>query len=184
MRANRLIFSIGILFLILISCSSFKHNFKKEKGINSAIQNAIIDFSKKSNIYKKGVVFSVSTHELENNNDLFVIRIAENNAKMLMKKEAVIGSKGKLASQYLKDDNGKLFFWWDDSHPLEQETIDIFKEYNILANNELDVLDIEIDDSKKAVHYYFCKNGSPSNYKKVTTNKGIGYYHVPKTNCQ
>jgi len=124
---------------------------------------------------------------LNNNKDLFVVRIGVNTMKMIMKEEVEIGSKGSLASRYLKKDDGKLFFWWDDDYALNQETIDVFKEYDLLLKDNLEgnfeFYDIEIDDSKKAVHYYFCKNGLSSNYKKVTTNKGIGYYKTPSIKC-
>ncbi len=181
-KISLMLLSYGTIVL-LVSCKSFKNELIQDNGIHNAIQNAILDFSKTSHIYSKGKVFSVSVSELENDKNLFVIRIGENSGKMFQNKEAKVGSKGKLASRYLKKKNGKLFYWWDDDYPLNQETISIFKEYNLLTSDKLEVYDSEIDDSKKAVHYYFCKDGPSNNYEKITTNIGIGYYDIPNIKC-
>lgn len=97
-----------------------------------------------------------------------------------MTKEAVLGSKGRLPSRYIEK-NGKLFFWWDDDYSLTENTLAVFNKYNLLQgdkNGTIKVPDSIIDDAEKAAHYYFCKEDL-SKYKRVITNKGVGYYDAP-----
>lgn len=98
--------------------------------------------------------------------------------------DAVIGSKGKLASRYVIK-NGKLFFWWDDNYPLTEETLAVFKEYDILTEvmERGWIPDSSIDDAKKGAHYYFCRKDA-FRYKRVVTNITTGYYEPPKLKCK
>ena len=97
---------------------------------------------------------------------------------------AVIGSKGKLPSRYVIV-KGKLFFWQDDNYPLTEETLSVFKRYNILTEvMERGMLpDFIINDAAKAAHYYFCRDNI-SNYKRVVTHVATGYYKPPKLKCK
>lgn len=173
------------LFLALASCCLSKKGFEVSKNPNDAIHIAIADFSNNSKLYKKDSIFSVELLGLTNHNDLIVVRIGKNNRKMLLTSEVSVGSKGKLASEYLEKD-GKLFFWWDDDRPLTKEAIDVFDRYDLLQDDQggtLKVPEFIIDDSQLGAHYYFCKFDF-SKFKRVITNKGLGYYDPPHLRCR
>ena len=174
-----------ITIVIIESCSSFKPQLKSNGDKETIINNAIIDFSKTKKLYKRDTVFSVKVLELTNNNDILVVRIIKNNTKVLITDDITVGSKGgKVPTRYIEKE-GKLFFWWDDDYALTEEALKVFSKYNLLQDNEggwVKFPDFTIDDAQKAAHYYFCKENL-TKYKKVVTNKGIGYYDPPKVNC-
>jgi len=193
------------LILLLGSCGTFKKELAQKGGQKEVAQNAILDFSNTSGLYKKDSVFSVWVHEplykmlLEETNDgngrwiegkpyqgMIAVSVGANYNKILLTDSTKVGYKGvKIPTRYVEKDN-KLFYWWDEDYPLTQETLTVFKKYNLLVENDLDGVieyyDFKIDDAQKGVHYYFCKNDL-TNYKKVTTNKGIGFYDAPTLNC-
>lgn len=184
-KQSALILIIGIFFLYA-SCGTFKKDLiQTGNQIDAIIHNSILDFSNTNKIYKRDTVFSVSILELNKNKGLLVVRISKNNMKMLLTDSTKVGSKGKLASRYLEKE-GKLFFWWDDNYQLTQETLVMFNRYNLLLDNNIDGVtefyNFGVNEAQKATHYYFCKNNL-TKYKKVITNKGIGYYDVPKLDC-
>lgn len=77
------------------------------------------------------------------------------------------------------------FFWWDDNYPLTEETLAVFKEYDILTEvmERGWIPDSSIDDAKKGAHYYFCRKDA-FRYKRVVTNITTGYYEPPKLKCK
>ncbi len=195
--------SILIIVVVLISCASSKKDFTKMGGLDEAIQNAILDFSKKSRLYKKNSVFTVWAQDtlyrmvLDKSNenkykwvegDLYeqtiAVSITASYNKILMTDSTKVGSIGKFPSRYIERD-GKLFYWWDSDQPLKQETLDALGKYGLLQDDEggwVKFPDMTINDAQKAAHYYFCRNNLKK-YKRVTTNKGIGYYDAPKLDC-
>ena len=184
MRIKYFLILIAIL-LFFENCGSFKRELIRIGDEENAIKNAILDFTNTSRLYKKSTVFSVSVFVLNNNEELLVVRIGKNNTKMLLTASTKAGSKGKIPSRYIEQE-GKLFFWWDDNYPLTEKTLAVFREYNLLQDDENGRIifpDSKIDDAQEAVHYYFCKNDL-SRYKKVVTNKGVGYYVPPSLNCR
>lgn len=194
-------FLLVLVFLLLLeNCRTFKNELILNGDHNNAIQNAILDFSSTSRLYKKAAVFSVSFHDtlyrmiLEETNDgnhrwvegkpykgIVAISISVEYNKLFLAADAKVGSKGKLPSRYIEKE-GKLFYWWDDDYPLKKEALTIYHKYNLLQGNVISALDFSINDAQKGVDYYFCKNDL-SKYKKVITDKGIGYYNAPKLNC-
>lgn len=174
-----------IIPVIFLSCSSLKKGLELNNDENEPIEVAIQDFTKSSKLFKKDSVFSVELLGLINNKEVIVVRIGRNVTKLLLTKDATVGSLGKLPSRFIEKD-GKLFFWWDDEYALTENTLTVLKKYHLLQddqNGSIKVPDnIIFNDSQKAVHYYFCK-GDYTNFKKVTTNKGIGYYEIPLLNC-
>lgn len=174
-----------LITTIIEGCSTAKKAFVKSgDSLDDAIQTAILNFSTIRKLYKKDSVFSVGISELVNNKDLIVVGVRKNNRKLLLTKDAKVGSKGKLPSRYIEKD-GKLFFWWDDNYPLTEDALAIFNKYNLLQDDKdgaIKIADFIIDDAQKAAHYYFCKNDIFS-YKRVITNKGIGYYDPPSLKC-
>lgn len=193
------------LLVLLESCSAFKKELAQTGGEKEAVENAILDFSNTSGLYKKDTVFSVSFQDplyrmvLEETDDgngrwvegqpykgIVSVSIGADYNKMLLTDSTKVGSKdAKLPTRYIEKE-GKLFYWWDDNYPLTQKTLDILGKYDLLLNNDMDGVvefyDFATNDARKGVHYYFCKNDL-TQYKKQTTNKGIGYYDAPDVDC-
>lgn len=200
-------FPLFCLFL-LGSCISFKYNsFNKELiqtgSGNEAIHNAILDFSHIGKLYIKDSVFSVSFLDTlyrkvliksndgykwingEINEGTIAVSIIASYNKFLLTAETKAGGRGKLPSRYVEKD-GKLFFWWDNNYPLTEETLAVFNKYHLLQDDEggkIKFPEFEIDDSRKGVDYYFCRNNL-TKYKKVIASKAIGYYEPPKLGCE
>lgn len=177
--------------MIFEGCTSVKNTFAKSGNYqDDAIQIAILDFSKTRKLFKKDAVFSVELVGLSKNDNVMIVRIGKNNRKLLLTKDTKIGSTGKLPARYFEKE-GKLFFWWDDSYPLTKEAFAIYKKYNLLQDDEngrIAIADFIIDDAQKGVHYYFCKNDVSFYkrviYKRVITNRGVGYYTPPDIKCK
>ncbi|HUX53918.1 MAG TPA: hypothetical protein VMV56_05870 [Williamwhitmania sp.] len=204
MKTHRFIFFISIL-LLFVNCASFKGRaLIQTGGKNEAIQNAILDFSNSSKLYKADSVFSVLfldtvrrmvLSKLDDGSykwiigraykGIIAVSISASHNRFLYTADTKVGSKGKLPSRYVEK-SGKLFFWWDDNYALTEEVLDVFRRYELLQDDEggtIKFLDSRINDAQKATDYYFCKKDL-TNYKKVTTNKAIGYYEPPKLSCK
>jgi hypothetical protein len=168
--------------IVALGCTPFKHIVAQSEDRNEIIQNVILDFSS-TKLYRNNTVFSVKTGDMDEN--ILIVRIGKNNTKLLITSNAVVGSfSSSLPSRFIEK-QGKLFFWWDDYYPLTEEALSIYKKYNLLQDDEGSVItvpDFIIDDAQKAAHYYFCRDDL-SKYKKIITNKGIGYYDPPKLRC-
>ena len=194
----------SILALLLVnSCASLK-GLNQSGGKREVIQNAILDFSNTTNLYKKDSVFSISyqdtlykmtLEELDDGTSKWVrdgiyegvtaVSISANDNKFLLSSDTKIGSKGKLPSRFIEKE-GRVFFWWDDDYLLTKEALAVFKKYNLLQDDEgglITVSDFAIDDAQKGAHYYFCEDNI-SKYKRIITNKGMGYYDPPSLNCK
>lgn len=198
-----------MLVFLLISylfegCYSPKAIIKNGENITeSAICNAISDFTDNCNLFKRDSIFYVSIRDtalylvLQSNMndtrwvceqtypDILTIEISSDINKIPYLSDAIIGSKGKLPSRYLII-KGKLFYWDDDNYPLTEETLAIYKKYNALTdiidvNNKV-LPDLIIDDAQEAAHYYFCKKNT-SKYKRVITSVALGYYKPPRVKC-
>jgi len=168
------------------SCTSVKKAFVRSgNNLDDAIQIAISDFSKTRKLFKKDSVFFVDVMGLKNYNELIVVSVGNNISKLLVTKEAQIGSKGKLPSRYIEK-GGKLFYWWDDNYPLTEDALDVFKKFNLLQDDKNGRIQLpkrlRFDETEKDVHYYFCKNDA-STFKKIVTNRGMGYYVPPSLKC-
>lgn len=202
MKLNNLL--LLSLLLLLGSCGAFKKELIQSGGQKEAMQNAILDFSNTSSLYKKDTAFSVWVHNplykmiLEETKDgngrwvegkpyenVIAVSISADYNKMLLTDSTVVGKKGvKMPTRFIEK-NGKLFYWWDKDYPLTQEALDVFGKYNLLQDDEDGTIlfpDFTINDAQKGIDYYFCKNNLTS-YKKVKTNKGIGFYDAPILNC-
>jgi hypothetical protein len=185
MRLNCIMMKMKCFFLMIatiaLGCTSIKKALIQSGGRNEVIQNAILDFSK-TRLYKKDTIFSVKTGDMDKN--VLTVRIGKNSTKLLLTANTKVGSHSKLPSRFIEKE-GKLFFWWDDDYPLTEEALAIYKKYHLLQDDEggiITVPDFIINDAQKAAHYYFCWDDL-SIYKKVITNKGIGYYKPPKLKC-
>jgi len=194
-----------LLLVLVAACGSFKDELSQVGGSQSIAHNAILDFSNTSKLYKKDSVFSVRIYNplyasvLEETVDgnyqwvngepytgLIAVSIVATYHKMLLPDSTNIDEKkGTVPTRYFEKD-GKLFYWQDDDFELTQKALTIFKKYNLLVENNLagiiEFYDYGTNDAQKGVNYYFCTNDL-TNYKKVTTNKAIGYYTPPMINC-
>lgn len=201
----RVYFLTLVVVFLSFSCSSFKGELIKYGSKQEAVKNAILDFSNTTTLYKKDSVFSIRVYDplykmvlinTDNGNgkwiesepyeNIIAISIVSNYNKMLLTDDNRVGEKGgKLPTRYVERD-GKLFYWWDDNYPLTDEILSVLKKHDLLAENNLDGIigyyDFETSDLEKGVDYYFCKNNL-TNYEKVITNKGIGFYDIPEFEC-
>lgn len=190
-------FILVVVLILIHSCSSSKTVYQTG-GIKEAITNSINDFSS-TQLYKRGDVFEVSFTEdyylfslKEDDNgtyawlpdknypEIYGISILNNNTKFAYN-ESDIGKVSKNVPSVVLKKRGKLFYWWDDNVPLTKRVVDILSEFNLL-NDTQENIDYRINDSQKAMHYYVCK-GNIAKYRRVLTNKAIGYYSPPNLNC-
>jgi len=191
--------------LLIFGCSSLKKSMiaTGENLQETAIHNAILDFSTNCNLFKKDSVFSVNFRDSVFHKAILE-RVDEKNYKDGRTHEWKRGSlydgivavgilafpgyqyyyseetKAKLPSRYIIKD-GKLFYWSDDNYPITEEMIAVLRRYNLLQT-DLIIPEYGTDDSKKGADYYFCKNNL-SKYKRLVTNIGFGNYKLPKIDC-
>lgn len=194
-----------LTFHLVCACGTFKKELRQTGGQQAAAQNAIHDFSRTTRIYKEDSVFSVKIHdplyrmflgktdegnskwvEGEPYKGVIAVSISADYNKILLTDNMKVGKKGvEIPTRYIEKD-GKLFYWQDDDYPLTQEALTVFERYNLLAENNLDGIiefyNFKINDAQKGVDYYFCTNDL-TKYKKVTTNKAIGFYVPPRLDC-
>lgn len=169
--------------LLFISCSTWKQSIVSKGTKNEAIKNAIIDFLHKGKFDKKDTVFSIYLKDIKDN--IWGISISEEPNKIAVITENKIDYSYKAFPTNYMEQGGKLFYWKDSTQVISTELID--KLYKM---SRVDTAIIgqffprrERDDSKKAMHYYFCKNNLLI-YKRVYTQIGMGWYEVPELNCK
>lgn len=175
-----------LVMIVLISggCGSSAKVMERNLEQRDPIQIAIEDFSQNCSLYKKDSVFSVRLLQPRNNDEKIIVRVGRNYKKMLLKSSSTVGSRGQLASRYIEK-NGKLFFWWDDNYALTEDALAVFRKYNLLQDDEdgfLKMSDFITTKSISEAHYYFCKERF-TGFKRVVSNKGVGYYTPPKLEC-
>ncbi|UGU18157.1 hypothetical protein LS482_09780 [Sinomicrobium kalidii] len=184
MKLHNYIFIVLVFFLI--NCSSWKRMLVDKGTQNDAVQNAIIDFLYTSRLSKSDSVFSIYVENIDDN--VLGVKVGGEFNKLLPGPENRIGTKSSdFPSRYIEKE-GKLFYWVDSTHILTKDMVSILSKYNHIdslnVNGFIGIPETSslIDDSKKVVHYFFCKSNI-SMYKKVTTNIGMGYYEPPKLDC-
>lgn len=189
-----------LISVVVLSCSPYKKDLVSHGNKNQTIKNAIIDFSNTSRLYRKHFVFKVQLidtlyskklEKIDERNyrwvddvpyiDFFVIRIAPvtNQYTYLLSDSLGLG-KSYLPSRHIEQDD-KLFFWEDKSFKTTDKMVEVLKKYKMIRQSNLHAT-FSVDESQKAIHYYICRNNY-KNFKKVTTNIGIGYYDAPKISC-
>lgn len=175
-------FTFTILTLILMGCKA-PLNYLNEGDINSAIYNAVIDFDHNhKDLQKKHSVFIVVFFENEiEEHDFYHLTIIGEEDKFLYNKLNIQNSP-KIPSNYLEIGNN-IYIWYDDKK-LDNITIETFKKYNLLVDNEDGKIkfygDVVINEKQKGVTYFICKNDITSFEKKVSNL----YVKFPKKlNC-
>jgi hypothetical protein len=172
-----------ICLFFVSSCAPWKDVLVAEGDRDDAIQNAIYDFLQSSKLSKEDSVFNISTQDY--NEQLLAISIYGSTNKLLISTEdSVKYDYSGLAIDY-KEMDGKLFYWYDSTKEVTTEIINTLTKYNMIDTTILNVYipPRHIEHSKKGVDYYFCKNNLLK-YKKVKTNKVLGYYDPPNLNCK
>lgn len=193
-----------IIVTLSMSCASYKNNLIRSGESIHAIENAIRDFSNKGKSYKRNAVFTLMVADtfykmiLEKvgqrdykwkkgimYQEIIGVSIIPYPHPFLFRANVEIEKNGHLPTRYIEKD-GKLFYWWDPHYPLTEETLAVYRKYNLLKDDEgglIKFLDIQTDHDTKSAHYYFCRNDL-SKYKRIDTNTGMGYYDPPKGICK
>jgi hypothetical protein len=195
---NRILTVLFLLLIILISCNSIKHQLWSNGGHNETIQNTILDFTKKSPLFKKDSIFHIRYYDtlhrmvLENVDDynsrwvkgkpyekIIAVSIMGFDSKYFIDDSLKVAKKEHLPSRYSIRD-GKLFIWDDENFLTTNETISVLEKFDLITNDYL--FDGGVYDAKKGVDYYFCRKDL-SKYKRVTSKLAIGYYDAPYIDC-
>lgn len=171
------LFAIVLLILLGSGCRT-SLNYKTNGDINDAINNVILNFVNNNHqLLKNDAVFNVVFFEEENDkNDYYkLIIIGTENQHLYNKLKKP--NDNRFPSNYTEVEN-KLFLWYDDTKKIDSLTISTYKRYNLLIddkNGSIKYLDSEIlDDSKKGVSYFVCKNNL-TKFEKHISNKSIKY---------
>lgn len=199
MNKNILTIVSGIL---LFSCVTKNNFYEGDKSIEFAQLNAIEDFV---NTYKtpyyyikkrKGRPFDTFIiREWQFSDNLYTLTFIPTIQEISL---SVEDSLGKVPRTYFPnryvEKKGKLFLWNDGITLLQKDILEIMDKYKILdsidVKKELGLLPKDYSDERvlimdsrlKAVNYYICKSNIRK-YKKVITNKAVGYYEPPKLEC-
>lgn len=202
-------FIILILFLLL-AVSAVKAQLNQSYGQEIQIQahdqirqNAVKDFSK-TKLFKKRSFFYISfcdtvcRMKLEKPddshykwvrakvyNDLIAINILPDSNMFFLDTTITITQNKGIPSRCIEQD-GKLFFWYDDQYSLTNSTIKLFDKYHLLwrgAPVNAEDHPFAIDDSAEAAEYYFCKSNLFI-FKRVITSRAIGAYDPPEIVCK
>ena len=181
MKYNSLIF---IAFLIIGSCSTWKKSLHQNGKQNQAIENSIIDFLNSSSLSKNDSVFSIKINDKKN---LIIVSILATYNKVLPNSKTKIGfSTTAIPTKYIER-NRNLFYWNDSSAVLTNDMIAKLSKYRIIDSMNVNGFvgipeTTHVDDSKKGIDYFICKNNFLK-YKKVTTNNAFDYSDIPNVNC-
>jgi hypothetical protein len=176
-------FKFILIFFVffLVSCASWKGLLVSKGNDEVAIHNAICDFLNTSPLSKHDSAFSISLKEYKEG--ILGISIYGATQKPLIVKNNNTFSYSGLPTMYIEKER-KLFYWYDSTRTVTSEVISILKEYNHIDTAILNVyIPTHINHSKKAEHYYFCRNNLLK-YKKVRTRIAMGYYEPPKLDCK
>lgn len=175
MRKYILIFS---MFFIVQSCTVWEKELTKTGNYETAIKNAIIDFNH-SSLSTKNRTFIVGYKEYTSG--IIGVSILGDDNKIYI----VSGSPvGRMKDQYIEY-NGKLFYWYDEQKGRNPSIEKKLSEYNVIekVDSLTEDMGYTIDDAKKGVNYYFCKNNL-SVYEKEITSIAMPREKENNLNCK
>lgn len=162
MKKKIYLYLVTLSFLPL-ACIGQSKGLISKGDYTKAINNAVIDFSKTSQLVKKDTFFSVSYKNL--NTDIIEVSIIGNPNKFYIDGDKPLN---RLPTNYIED-NGKIFYWYDDNQKKsDSDIVNKLQQYKLIEYNA-DVLAYSRDDKKKGMSYYFCIKDL-TNYKKVKSN--------------
>ncbi len=175
-----IVIAISVLF---ISCTTWKNTMVSTGTDSEGIKNAITDFLHSGKFNKRDTVFSV--YLLNINENILGISISEESNKIAVITENNINYNYKAFPTNYIEENGKLFYWKDSTKAISTELVNKLYKMNRIDTAIINSYfpDRKRDDSKKAMHYYFCKKDLRI-YEKVYTKIAMGWYGIPKLNCR
>ncbi|KAB1232556.1 hypothetical protein [Chryseobacterium viscerum] len=154
---------ILIVFLSLLTqnCKSWEKQLSQQGDKDIAIKNAIIDFCNNSTLSHKDKVFTINYKEY--NTGVIGVSILGDINKVYIVNGV---PKTRIKDQYIEYEN-KLFYWYDEKKGKNPDIIKKLYEYKVIDSVKILTEDMgfNIDDAKKAAHYYFCKENL-LNYQK------------------
>jgi|AGTN01.1.fsa_nt_gi hypothetical protein len=171
--------------IILICCSATRKEIGNDEFRNEAIKIAINDFLDKCSLRKTDSVFSLSIY-IDNDAILGISISGVHENKIYPSSKDRIGELTDIfPSRYIERD-GKLLYWGDSTRILSEEIVNILAKYNQIdstfVNDEKAYPEFVIDEKIKSADYYFCKRDI-TKFKRVVTNKAMGWYDPPKLKC-
>lgn len=176
---------IGVLAILFMYCTAMK-NADTSDLRNGAIKIAVNDFFDNCNLLKTDSVFSVSIY-IDNDDILGLSILGVNENKIYPSLNDKIGDKTTIFPSHYIEKNNKLIYWGDSISTLSEDIVKVLSRYNQIdstfVNEEQAYPDFVIDESIKGAHYYFCKNNL-AKFKRVITNKAMGWYAPPKLKCK
>ncbi|HNP53052.1 MAG TPA: hypothetical protein PKK69_00475 [Ferruginibacter sp.] len=171
-----------ILFISLTNCNVRRLTTNDITINEEPIKTAVFDFASSSKLFKSSKVFYLQRINSSKDSNVIVVVISKSTTKLLLRKSAIVGSKGLLPSQFFEI-KGKLFYWWENDIPLSNEALDAFRRYHLLQNDmegKVQIPNFYIDEKLKSSLYYFCKSNY-KNFKKIETSKGD--FDRPRLTC-
>ncbi|PSL25866.1 hypothetical protein [Chitinophaga ginsengisoli] len=179
---NHILFTV-FFAIACYSCSTSKTTVQQGDPPKDAIQIAIEDFAEKCKLYQEDSIFRIKVWNYNQHKDFLIVSILGLRRKIILEPEDTIGSMGKSENRFYERD-GKLFLWRDNNYPINREALGAFQRYNLIEMDSLKMKYPEYsrDDSQKAAVYFFCKNNLAI-YKRVITNRGVGYFNPPILKC-
>ena len=165
------------LMNLMVSCST-SLVYRENGNVNDAAYNAVIDFAHNhTRLLKKHSVFRVINFGEENPESNFYRLIIIGNDRPFLFNKSKSQNENKFPTNYLEVEN-KLFIWYDDAKQIDSSTIETYKKYNLLVDDEngkIKYLDNDaIDEEQKGVIYFFCQKNLTTFEKKVA-NKSIKF---------
>jgi len=150
---------------------------------NDAIRNAIFDFTHTEiKLLKDDKTFFIYAKNID---DKIVVNIIgdPNPISFIIEED---GSYSYRAfPTMLVETNGKLFFWYDKTKNVTDTIINTLYKYNFVDTMIVNayIPEHSINDAKKSVVYYFCKDDL-RNYKKKKGDNIRRHYRTPKLKCK
>jgi hypothetical protein len=171
--------------VILTSGCSSSFKYMTNGDVNDAAFNAVNDFvNNHQKLQQKDNVFKVVFFDDENDNNGFYRFIIIGTEKQYLYNKLKHPNENRFPNNYLESEN-KLFLWYDDNKQVDSITVNTYKRYNLLIDDEngsIKYLDNDIlDESKKGVIYFVCKNNI-AKFEKIVSNKSIKYPKKLKCN--
>lgn len=173
-----------LLLLFFISgCATWKKALISEGNKNEAVKNAIIDFLHCNKSINRDSVFSITIKNIGDTILGVSISGVSNKISVITKNEQEYSYQAFPTKYY--EQNSKLFYWKDSTEKVPVELISKLSKMNKIDTAIIGTYfpDRVIDESQKAMDYYFCKFNL-SKYKKVYTSTAMGWYKPPKVNCK
>lgn len=176
---------LAILINLFLYCSAIEKEVSVCNLHDEAIKIAVNDFLENCSLQKTDSVFAVNIY-IDNDDILGLSISAVHENKIYPSSKDKIGKQTNIFPSHYIEQNNKLIYWGDSTHILSEEIVRVLAKYNRIdstfVNEEKAYPEFVINEKIKGAHYYFCKNDL-SQFKRVITNKAMGWYDVPKLKC-